>query len=74
MGLGLFMLTSSVLGDPPPPREDPDFTLVTLPDKDPRLPEEMIKRNHVPTLEEMGVDEDIPGQKVTYIWQGGMEC
>jgi len=68
---GLFMLTSSVLGDPPPPREDPDFTLVTLPDKDPRLPEEMIKRNHVPTLEEMGVDEDIPGQKVTYIWQGG---
>ena len=68
------MLTSSTLGDPPPPKDDPDWTQVTTPNEDALLPEDMIERNHVPTLEEMGIEEDIPGQKGRYVWQGGIVC
>ena len=33
-----------------------------------------LERNHVPTLEEMGIEEDTPGHKGRYVWQGGIVC
>ena len=70
--LGLFVLTVSTMEDPPKPFEDPDFFSVNLVDDDTILPVEMASRNHIPTLEEMGVEEDVAGQKESYIWQGGL--
>jgi len=68
---GLFMLTSSVLGPPALPEGDPDFSDTTVPSESANLPPDMATRNHVPTLKEMNVEEDIPGQSERYVWQGG---
>ena len=65
------MLTVSTMAFPPEPLADPDFSDVDLVDEDPSLPADMAKRIHVPSLEEMGVVEDVPGQKEGYVWEGG---
>ncbi len=58
--------------DPPQPAEDPDFSAVDLVNDDTILPDDLASRNHIPTLEEMGVEEDVTGQKESYIWTGGL--
>ena len=65
------MLTVSTMDYPPAPEKAPDFNGVDLVGEDPLLPPDMADRNHVPTLEEMGVDEDVPGQREAYVWEGG---